>query len=355
MDPVARRVVDALPELSAHGGQLHLQRGSASTGLTFGEALVGEPLTDEHVFNVYCAAKPVAVMATLAALEDAGVASAPSTPLPELLALPGASPFGRLTLGDLVGHRAGLAVPDVFKFVMASDQSRGLMLERIDRSLARRRPRAEHSTLALSYVLTVLLRRMVGATLGEVLDHHLGKVGLTRTFVRVPEGAAPIGVFVDRTRGRYVPMLHERLPHFCDSPYGELVGLYTTAGDLGAWGAELLAVLRGEARAGFPRTATVAAYRAEGATRLDGAGADEPAFAAGLAIGLPAHGLVQAPVTAFGQFGFVRSSLLYLDPATDTVLAGIVTDLSLDDLDRRLAQWDAALGELGAPGGGGAA
>ena len=32
MDPVARRVVDALPELSAHGGQLHLQRHTVLRG-----------------------------------------------------------------------------------------------------------------------------------------------------------------------------------------------------------------------------------------------------------------------------------------------------------------------------------
>src|SRR5262245_41632861 len=100
-----------------------------------GEALVGEPLTHDHVFNVYCAAKPMAVMATLAALESSGVASGPATPLHELLPVASSSPFGQLTLGDLVGHRAGLAAPDVFKFLMASDEHRAMLLARIDRTL----------------------------------------------------------------------------------------------------------------------------------------------------------------------------------------------------------------------------
>ena len=72
-------------------------------------------------------------MATLAALESSGVASDPATPLHELLPVPSSSPFGQLTLGDLVGHRAGLAAPDVFKFLMASDEARAMLLARIDR------------------------------------------------------------------------------------------------------------------------------------------------------------------------------------------------------------------------------
>jgi hypothetical protein len=340
VDPVAERVLGALPELSACGGQLYIACGDDVSEVVAGEALVGEPLTAGHVLNVYCAAKPLAVMATLAALESSGVASHPATPLHELLPVPASSPFGRLTLGDLVGHRAGLAAPDVFKFVMASDHARAMLLARIDRTLSRRRFKNEHSTLALSYVLTVLLRRMVGANLGEVIDAHVRAVGLTRTYVRVPDDAAPVGLFVDRTGGRYVPMLHERLAHFRDSPYGELIGLYTSAGDLGRWGRALVAVLRGEERPGFPRAATVAAHLAAGA------GTEGPAFAAGLATGLAEHGLAAAPATALGQFGFVRSSLLYVEPVQEVVLAGIVTDLSMDDLDRRRAQWDRAVAEV---------
>jgi CubicO group peptidase (beta-lactamase class C family) len=135
-------------------------------------------------------------------------------------------------------------------------------------------------------------------------------------------------------------MLHERLAHFCDSPYGELVGLYASAGDLGRWGRAMVDVVRGRERPGFPRPATVADH-------LAAAGAVEgPAYAAGLAVRWREHGLEQAPDHALGQFGFVRSTLLYLDPVHETVLAGTITDLSLDDLDRRLAQWDRAVGAL---------
>jgi CubicO group peptidase (beta-lactamase class C family) len=354
VDPLRDALTAALPDLAA-GGQLWARVGSGAgptVALVTGEVLPGEPLTGDHVFNVYCAAKPVAVMAALASLERAGVATGPAVPLAELLPVPPSSPLGSLTFGELLANRVGLAEPDLFRFLTSSDAARAGMLAQLDRSLPGRGRRPERSTLALAHVLGLMVERAAGVSLEEAIDGHLAAVGLTRTFVRVPAGRAPIGVYADRRpsggerkgqprTNRVLPLLHDRLPYFADSPYGALVGLYTTAGDLGAWGACLAAVARGSARPGFPDPEIVRAHLS---------GARSPSsrlhFAAGLAVALPAHGLPSAPAPALASVGFVRSSLLYVDPESEVVLAGIHCDLALDALDGRMAAWDQAVAAL---------
>ena len=90
-----------------------------------GEACPGEQLTDQHSFNLYCAGRPFVVMAhETRPFEREGLPCSPEVPVATLLDID----TGTITLGELLGHRAGLGTPDALTFLSSPTRTRTRLL-----------------------------------------------------------------------------------------------------------------------------------------------------------------------------------------------------------------------------------
>lgn len=321
-------------ELGGSGGQFWSSTPAGTASYVSGEALPGEPLTVQHSFNLYCGGRPLVVLAILGALENSDVPCGPDATVANLI--DGGQPgVDELRLGDLLAHNAGLGHPDLFEFLMAPTRSRSGLLPTLH-DIRKLKVSAEYSTVSLMAVLGRVARRVLGVSLTQLVDETARTLGLASTFVRSPT-ATPIATYVDASEGYAWPLLHEGLPRFRDSPWGEFTGLYTSAQDLGKWLEQVQAATAGDIVKGLPSAGLLQAYGIVDTHSC--AGSTTEAYCASFAR-LSQHNLVNVDPLALGHFGFVRSSLVYWNPRSSTIFVGIVRDLMMNALDRRLGQWN---------------
>lgn len=282
------------------------------------------------IFNVYCAGKPFLVAAALRELHARGVEVEPWVRMADLTEA--RARLSTATFGDLLSHRTGCVTPDLYTFMSAAPKAQDLLVPTVE-TLTVRAPKAAYSPVVLAAGLDAVLRRRTPSTLASAASKLAADLNMPDTFVRDSRPRS-IGAYIDTSGDRPLPMLHDRLERYRDSKHGHLTGLYTTARDMATFGDEFNACWADDqSRIGLPPGVLQSHLK-----HSESAGATDERYTLGLSH-LRHNGVLGASSTAVGHFGFVRSSLFYLDPARRTVLAGIVPDLQVDDLEGRLQAW----------------
>ena len=321
-------------ELAADGAQIHVIHEGRTADVCGGHGTPGSPLTAEHSFNVYCALKPALLLAAVGALERTDLAFGAEVQVADLLGRRVVGEAASVCLGHLLAHRGGLSEPSLFTFLAANDASRRRWV--VEAGLGSGiRPETAYSEVSLLALLARVLAARQGPTLGQAFEECIRANDLDKSFIR-RSADVQVACYVDGSGEPRLPMLHDTLEVFTDSPWTQYYGGYTNARDLCRWYDRLGEVCRGGAVAGFPSPRLLREL-------LDEFSDDAPPdarFGAGLMVDLPARGLSGATSASFGHFGFVRSSLGVVIPEARLSIAGVLCDLRLDELDERLAQWD---------------
>lgn len=336
MEPIPDRLRDSLPNGSFSGAQVYVSFRHGSYAEVLG------PLHESTQFNLYCAGRPMVVLAALAQLESAGVACAPSVPIADLVHAPRADVSDEpATLGDLFSHNAGLGKPDLFTFLSTSTQQRSALLPSVTKMPNLERVR-QYSSIALMSVLSTILRHSLDASVPAVVHASMHALKIDDVFVRSNAPPNQIGTYVEMRNGRPLPLLHDTLPRFHDSRWSELTGLFASANAVGRWLDSVSRVARGEIVPGLPSPRLFGSYL----RYCDTSEANSPSYAAGFAAGLEDHGLSAASSSALGHFGFVRTALVYMCPVEELSVACILRELSLEDQDQRLHEWNGFIRRL---------
>jgi len=323
-------------EAFGSGVQFAAYRHGEVEELALGSADPTSELTSMHSFNLYCGSKPLEAISLLAGLEGDGIPCGRDVPLAVLLGRPDLD--SRQTLGSLLCHESGHRKPDLFEFMNSSRVNRAALLPTPE-SLLGTSPAPSYSPVLLSWALDRIARGLLACPLEEVVERTTSSLSMGSTFV-TSDRPRSVATYVDSSGTHPLPLLHDSLPAYVRSPHNVLTGFYTSAIDLCRWAIAIVESLRGQAGGSVvPSGRLLAEHLAPGL-----AGSSD-LYAGSFAV-LRRHGLPSSSACAFGGFGFVRSSLLYVDPENETVMVGIVRELRLEDLDRRLAQWDAAVALL---------
>ena len=314
---------------SAHGAQIAVTlNGELVLDLAAGDDGTGRPLTRGSVFRVYCTIKPV--LATfIARLVDDGTVDLdePLTrELGEVRVL-----AGGITWRHLLTHTAGLARPMAFEMEIVPPGQRRDRIERMSGAPGFQvGTDAAYSEYVSWHLAGWAVEAVTGEPLGASLRGWLDQLGLDDTWI----GMTPadyrsvcdrIGVSHDR-RGdnRPFPMLLERGERWC-TEVNPAHGGYTTATDLAAFYAMLLARLAGAACDALPTAATLRAFTTSARPALfDQVLERECRYGLGFMTPLGDHafGDTVGP-DSFGHSGYAGASFALADPAHGLTVAAI--------------------------------
>ncbi len=337
----------------ASGAQLAVSvDGEAPSIATVGTQLGEIPLRDEHLFNVWCASKPVPAVVLMTLLEQHGVSL--DDRLAEI-----AERFPAdcdLTIGQVLCHNAGLNTPHVVSANLMPYERAA----EISRELRSSQPMATFSEFAASVVVSDLIEALSGRQAQDTLAEFLHNSDLARdvTFCvaedLLDDPFEKFGFFLLGQPQRCVPMLHDALPAVAQLRR-DVLGAYANARGLCSFYRLVGKVLHGEAVKGFPSPD----YFAQALTHRRGSVLDAELqkscdFAAGFMVDLSDHGYgAGVSPAAVGHTGMMGSPFGWYDPATRVAAAVIVNgfSLSVDDYDGWRPQLIAAIGEAATPEG----
>ena len=297
--------------------------------LALGDTGLGEALTSEHLFRVYCTIKPVLAVA-IAGLVEAGVLQldAPlSADLPDVRALEGG-----VTLLHVLTHTAGLHTLNGITMEMVPPAKRRSMVERARPPVAWRVGRdAGYSEYAGWHVLGWLVEQRTQTPLRDYLRSTvLDPLGLSNTFI----GMTPdeyqaarrrIGVNVDMHNLQSLPMLFERTERVCLET-NPAHGGYTNACDLALFYRALLDRLAGAGSEVLPAASTLAGFCSTVRAPVFDVVLDrECAYGLGFMTQLEQHTFGDRCSSAsFGHSGNAGTSFAFADPEEDLAVAVVI-------------------------------
>jgi CubicO group peptidase (beta-lactamase class C family) len=314
---------------SAHGAQIAVTlRGERVLDLAAGDDGTGKPATSRSVFRVYCTIKPI--LATfIARLVEHG-----SVDLDEPLASRlGEVPVltGGITWRHLLTHTAGLARPMAFEMEVVAPADRRHTIEQTSSAPGFQiGTDAAYSEYVAWNLLGWAVEVVTGEPLGPTLRSFLDDLGLRDTWI----GMTPdeyrgqrdrIGVNHDR-RGpnRPLPMLLERGERWC-TEINPAHGGYTTATDLAAFYALLLAQLAGAEASALPEAETLRRFCSPARPAVYDLVLERSCpYGLGFMTPLGEHAFGDRPGPAsFGHAGYAGASFAMADPAHGLTVAAI--------------------------------
>lgn len=283
-----------------------------------GDAGMGQSMTDDTLFRVYCSIKPVTALA-VAQLVAGGQLDL-DQPLGSLLPGYASLADGTVHLRHVLNHTAGLHLPMALELELTPPEKRRSMLERVER------PPGWRVGLDAAYSEHFgwhVLGRLLEETTGEPLREHLRAavlepLDMADTWIGMTDAeydanVERIGVNYDlRTLSAY-PLLLERGRRMC-TEINPAHGGYTTATDLARLYNAVLA------RADDP---VVSQFTSPARERVyDRVLGRECGYGLGFMTGLVDHQFGRAPSrSAYGHSGNVGSSFAYADPEHDLAVA----------------------------------
>jgi CubicO group peptidase (beta-lactamase class C family) len=330
---VEREIEDGL---FSRGAQLHVMvDGETALDYALGSAGLGNDVTTDTVFRVYCSIKPVTTLA-IAHLVDAGELDL-DAPLHERL--PGFQVLerGDVTLRHVLTHTAGLQYPSAVSMeLMPSDERRSFLERYRGEPGWRVGVDAAYSEYFGWHLLGFLIEAVTGEPLREHLrDRVLDPLGLHDTFVGMTASEynanlERLGVNYDLHGGwQAYPMLIERTERFCcetNCAYGG----YTTARELARLYAALLAQQLHSSVPAMPSADTITRFCSNARPRgYDAILQRECDFGLGFMTNLFDHRFgTECSPASFGHSGNVGSSFAFADPelelAVGVIFNGIV-------------------------------
>ncbi len=308
--------------------------GERLLDVALGDNGLGEPLTAEHIFRVYCTIKPfLAVL--IARLVEAGALTLDeplSTHLPDLRCL-----HDGVTLRHVMTHTAGLHTLMGVTMEIARPEKRRELVSRVAKPIGWRiGTDAGYSEYAGWQILGWLTEAITGQRLREYIRTELLEpLGLHDTFVGMTHdeyvAVSPmIGVNCDLRQLGSFPLLFERSERVCTET-NPAHGGYTNARDLATFYSALLARLGGGGNDALPSAATLGQFcRTVREPVFDVVLDRECASGLGFMTRLDQHAFGEScSPTSFGHSGNVGTSFAFADPAgslaVGVVFNGLVT------------------------------
>lgn len=321
----------------ATGAQLAVSvNGSATVSVALGSQVGDRLLGDTHLFNVWCASKPVATIVLMELLEKAGLSL--DTPTPEINTVWGNSVSG--PVGSVLNHSCGLRRPDL---VTAN-------LMPYEDALAKARNRQdtptvpEFSEFVAGVVIGDLIESLSGKETRIAIDDLLAAHDLTTDITfRVSDEALqrPLDTFGFYITGLPVlarPLYSDALAHMAQHNR-DVMGAYANARGLCEFYRLVGLVLNGTPLAGFPspRYLADALHNHRRARAHDKTLNKTCSFAAGFMTNLADHGYGETiSSNAIGHTGLVGSPFGCYDPQRKLAAAAIINGMipDLQDCDR---------------------
>jgi CubicO group peptidase (beta-lactamase class C family) len=325
---VEREIEDGL---FSRGAQLHvIVDGQTRLDYACGSAGLGQDVTTDTVFRVYCSIKPVTTLAVAHLVDDAVLVLEESLQawLPSFRVLA----RGDVSLRHVLTHTAGLHYPSALSMELMPPEERRPFLERYRGEPGWRvGVDAAYSEYFGWHLLGFLIEAVTGAPLREYLrERVLDPLGLRDTWVGMT--AAEYRANLDRLGVNYdlhggwqaFPVLIERSERFCcetNCAYGG----YTTARELARLYAALLAQLQGAADPSLPSAATLQRFCSNARPRgYDLILQRECDFGLGFMTNLIDHRFgSECSAESFGHSGNVGSSFAFADPQRDLAVGVI--------------------------------
>ena len=291
-----------------------------------GENVPGYPLTPSHLFNVWCASRPILVCAFLRAAERSQLR--PEDSVGAVLRDVGSHLDG-LTWASVLNHSAGIVSPSL-----------------LDASLMSTRPAIDLALRAVptgepgysDFVLNVLLVRAIEELSGESASAQLGrslqaqglanavKFGLGPAEMEAP--LERIGFYTYGLPASPVPLYHDGIEAVA-CHHRDLFGAYASASGLARFYALLGSVASGRVEPGMPSPATLATWLGfRRGVEYDSVLRRDCDFACGLMMDLEQHAFgVSLSPNSFGHSGLMGSPFGFHDPETELSGAIILNGL----------------------------
>ncbi len=323
-----------IERMFATGAQLAVSvDGSATVCATVGSQVGDRPLQDAHLFNVWCASKPVSALILMQALEDAGLSLTTST---ANIYTASASMVG-VPVGSVLNHSCGLRHPDL---VTAN------LMPFEDVLSQARSAQAEPDVPAFSeFCASVITADLIKALSGRNIEHAIGDFLNTHelasdfTFDVSDEALEhPLDHFGFYITG--LPVLAR--PLYSDAVAGiaqhnrHIMGAYANAKGLCEFYRLVGIVLRGTPLAGFPTPLYLneALQFHRRARSYDKTLAKTCSFAPGFMTDLADHGYgPEISPDAIGHTGLVGSPFGCYDPHRKLAVAAVVNGMTADPRD----------------------
>jgi len=345
---LAQEVKDGL---FTRGAQVTVRLGGEVVlDTALGDAGLGQEVTPETVFRVYCTIKPITAVAVVG-LVDRGQLDLEEPVVDRLPNLKGMPPEARIV--DLLDHTAGLHRIAAVRMEMLPPAKQRDILERAAPPAGWRVGRdAGYS----EYAAWNLLGWIVADITGEGLRSYLRRaviepLGLADTWVGMTEDEYDevlprLGVNYDLTDYlQGFPMVIERTPRWC-CEVNPAHGGYTTARDLARFYDAILERLDGGGNDALPSPEALATATSAVRPRVFDEVLDrECEYGLGFMTDLAHHafGPMCSP-SSFGHSGNVGSSFAFADPAHD--LAAAVVFNGIVDSESSFLRRPAVVGSL---------
>lgn len=318
----------------ATGAQLAVSTdGGAPRTMAVGRQVGDRPLRSSHLFNVWCASKPVVAILLMALVEDAGLALSDQISAAD-------ERFGkapRLTFATLLNHSCGMQHPDM---VTANLLPRHEALAQARHSSPM--PPFDAFSEFSSGVITVdLIEHLSGTDIAAVADRFLEANGLEADITfQVSQAALArpldhLGFYLVDSGGMARPMYCDAID-FMARDDRHILGAYANAAGLCGFYRRVGRVLAGTPQAGFPSPEfLIDAISRHGRGRVwDETLSKECGFAAGFMTSLRDHGYGAAVSGgAVGHTGLMGSPFGFYDPDRRLAAAAILNGMSMSSQD----------------------
>jgi hypothetical protein len=279
------RAIDSVPAFAACGVDVAARWGARSLEHYWPGSLPIARSTSGRVYNWYCALKPLICWSY-----DEG----PEAAL-------------------LTAHRVHVGADvNAFSYLNASDDQRHQMWRAVLRS-----PQTTSEIASYQEIATLmLLEQRGGEPIHAAVDRLCATLSLPNTFVRRPNlDPATVGCLIEHSTGRSsLPMMQDRLRTFYDSDHLKYLGGYSTVNDL-------------------------VRFLAHAVTSHRFAVGPPPSFSRGFMVDLRTWGIDVSDHLSVGHVGFLRTSLLYAEPTTGFVFAGVQRAVLHEGYEALPARW----------------
>ena len=315
----------------ATGAQLAVSvDGSISVSEAVGAQLTSRPLSDAHLFNVWCASKPVPAVILMGLLENAGL----SLDAPLSTTNPDHGYAIESTVGSVLSHSCGLRHPDlVTANLMPWDDA--LMAARSQKDIP---SVSAFSEFTASVIISDLIEAVSGQETETVLNDFLKSHGLRAdaTF-RISDEALQrpldhLGFYITGLPVLARPLYSDALACIAQQ-HRDVMGAYMNARGLCEFYRLVGLVLRGHRLGSFP-TPEFLNDAVDNHRRIrshDETLHKQCGFAAGFMTDLADHGYGSTiSPDAIGHTGLVGSPFGFYDPKRRLAVAAIVNGMTAD-------------------------
>gem|GEM_PF-3573112 len=321
------RLSDFLVNLCARsgrmsGGQVALKyQDEALESVTFGYSVHGYSLTDRHVFNVWCATKPLVAAIFLAEIERSGHSIHGS--VGEIVDV--SESLNGISWVSILNHSAGLVRPNLFEVSFRGDVRRTeeLAQECVPTSTD------GYSDFVGSALLVLACEELTSKTFAELWREFLRGTGLDLHMMlelgpdQLGSPLEKVGFYVLLHQDRLIPLMHDAIRSIGKVRSGAFGG-YSSATGLCLFYDLVGSVLRGNSHPMMPSrqllSESLTLNRGDKVDDVLGRSCD---FAGGFMINLSHHDFGDMPMNAFGHSGVLGSPFGFHDPSSG-LSAGVV-------------------------------